>query len=151
MYRTDADNRRPSGLSALMPSLRLHLYERLFLLAVTGLVVLLGLAFLFGLRVNLSRSHPGVLFWTSPAGEIAVNDLVAFCLPFAISTYPAMQQSTRRICAQDQRGALVLKRVAEIQPDGKLWVVGSGPGSLDSMVFGAIPVDAVRYGAEQVW
>jgi type IV secretory pathway protease TraF len=125
--------------------------ERAILL--TAMCLALGLFGLFaaGLRVNLSRSHPSVLFWALPADQVEVGDLVVFCLPFRIEDYPIMRSASRTLCAKDQSGTPVLKRVAAVQADGDLWVMGSVPGSLDSEVFGAIPPTAIRYRVIAIW
>lgn len=118
---------------------------------VSALTVSLFIGGLAGLRFNLSASHPGFLFWKLPRGDVAVGDLVAFCLPFPIDTYPIMRKASRRLCAADQSGDLVLKRVIDINSGGDLWMLGVGPGSLDSRAFGKIPGTAIRYRVAELW
>ncbi len=41
------------------------------------------------------------------------------------------------------RYGTLIKRIAAIQPDGSLWVIGSHPRSVDSRTFGPVPRAAV--------
>lgn len=125
--------------------------ERWSLGLVSALAITVMVAGVAGLRINLSVSQPGLLYWRLPPGDVAVGDLVAFCLPFPIDTYPIMKTASRRLCAADQTGDLVLKQVMEAHEGDRLWVEGIGPNSLDSRVFGAIPRSAVKYRVANVW
>lgn len=105
-----------------------------------------------GLRVNLSASIDGTLFLTKRSkASIEVGDLVVFCLPARIGEYPQMLKASLRVCADDQAGVHLLKRVAQINPDGTLWVLGETRNSLDSRVFGSIPSASVVSTVDRLW
>ncbi|MBD1203311.1 MAG: S26 family signal peptidase [Rhodobacteraceae bacterium] len=120
-----------------------------------GTALVLGLLIcLFGLtggRINLSPSIDGLLFRALPPEAVAVGDLVTFCLPFPIETHPEMARASVRLCAMDQFGHPLLKRVIRIQANGALWVEGEREGSLDSRVFGAVPQVAVLERVRRIW
>ncbi|MCZ8056672.1 MAG: hypothetical protein O9329_18400 [Microcystis sp. LE19-12.2C] len=117
-----------------------------------ALVALLGGVFGFaGGRINLSPSVDGVLFTVLPPAAVAAGDLVTFCLPFSIKAFPQMARASVSLCASDQTGYPLLKRVIRIEADGKLWVEGERPGSLDSRIFGSIPQGSVIERVRRIW
>ncbi len=62
-----------------------------------------------------------------------------------------MARASVRLCAIDQFGHPLLKRVIRIQANGALWVEGEREGSLDSRVFGAVPQVAVLERVRRIW
>lgn len=121
----------------------------------SSVIVLLALcAGAFGMsggRINLSPSVDGLLFRALRPQAVEVGDLVTFCLPFSIKTFPEMGRASVRLCARDQAGQPLLKRVIRIEPNGALWVEGEREGSLDSRIFGVIPQAAVIERVRRIW
>lgn len=125
--------------------------ERVLLSAVGALVLLMTLGGLAGLRLNLSPSVKGLVFWIDDGQAIRVDDYVSFCLPRALDAVPEMATATVPVCMQDQRGAPLLKRVASIDDRGALYLVGEHPKSLDSRMFGWIDSEAIKHRLVRVW
>lgn len=115
-------------------------------LAVTG-----GVFGLAGGRINLSPSIDGILFRAEAPSAITVGDLVTFCLPVPIKAFPEMALASVRLCATDQSGHPLLKRVVRIEANGDLWVEGERVSSLDSRVFGNIPQGSVIERVRRIW
>ena len=125
--------------------------ERVVLLAVVALVLLMALGGFAGLRLNLSPSVKGLVFWIDDAQEISVGDYVSFCLPMPLAAVPEMATVTVPVCMQDQRGAPLLKRVVRADDRGALYLIGEHPKSLDSRVFGWIDSDDIEHRLVRFW
>ncbi len=125
--------------------------ERALLAAASAAVLFASVAGVAGFRLNLSPSVVGMVFRIDDAAEILVGDYVSFCLPTPLASLPVMATATVPVCMQDQRGVPLLKRVAVIDDDGSLFVLGEHPKSLDSRVFGWIDRQAIRHRLVRVW
>ena len=125
--------------------------ERALLVAAAATVLLASVAGVAGFRLNLSPSVGGVVFRIDDGAEISVGDYVSFCMPKPLASVPIMATATVPVCMQDQRGRPLLKRVAVIDGDGNLFVLGEHPKSLDSRVFGWIDRQAIRHRLVRVW
>lgn len=125
--------------------------ERAVLCLAVFFALMGGVFGLAGGRINLSPSIDGILFRAQPPAAIAVGDLVTFCLPVPIKAFPQMAHASVRLCASDQTGHPLLKRVVRIEAEGDLWVEGEREGSLDSRVFGSIPQGSVIDRVRRIW
>ena len=125
--------------------------ERVLFLSVVALILLVTLGGLAGLRLNLSPSVNGLVFWIDDGEAIKVGDYVSFCLPMPVAEVPEMATATVRVCMRDQQGALLLKRVASTGSGDALYLVGEHPQSLDSRIFGWIDNDAIEHRLVRVW
>ncbi|MDE2000152.1 MAG: S26 family signal peptidase [Burkholderiales bacterium] len=110
----------------------------------------LGLG-LSGWRFNLTPSVHGLIFRPVTA-PVAVGRYVAFCLPWPSAELPESQHTDVPVCTADHPHAFqLIKRVAAIEADGRLYVRGSNPRSYDSRYYGPIPRSAVRAVMARVW
>lgn len=125
--------------------------ERVLTSAVVTLMLLMTLGGLAGLRLNLSPSVNGLVFWIDDGEAIKIGDYVSFCLPMPLAAVPEMATATVRVCMRDQRGAPLLKRVASTGDGSALYLVGEHAQSLDSRIFGWIDVDAIEHRLVRVW
>ena len=101
-----------------------------------------------GYRINITASHPYGLYRIVDL-DPAVGLYAIFCAPLPVAELPPLDK-THPPCTRDTDGTPFLKRIVRVE-NGRYYVRGDHPRSLDSRVFGPLrrgDIDAV---AVVVW
>ena len=103
------------------------------------------------MRINTTPSHP-IGIYRIVDREPAVGLYAMFCAPVALAELPQLDPDAPPICAKDQKGRKLLKRIVAVDlVAGTVTVQGDHPASIDSRHFGEIKVDHLNEILKSVW